>query len=1833
MKRFAQALFLSLFMFSCGSEVSTEDFNSDYSLYSGYISGFTSGLVSTKSDIRVEFMFDNSDWTREEELDLDLMEISPKVEGKLVALSSNAIAFIPEERLEQDTEYRVTLNLGDLTDVPKELRKFNFSFKTLKQDFIVNTHDLQSYSKDWQYLNGSIQTSDDLDYETAVKLIEATQGDKKLAVKFDKHMSSPREFHFMIDSIQRKVDDSSIEIKWDGTPHDIDQKGAQTFDIPGKSNFKIIQAEVEDGDEQVLLINFTDPIKTGQNLKGLVQVEEAGQLRFAIEGNVLKVFFQDALDGELLVEVFRGITSEDGYKMKADFSEKVSFSQLKPGIRYVKNGSILPSSSNLKVNFQAVNLSHVDVKVFKIYTNNVLQFLQENELDGKRNLRRVASPVAEKKISLVSSGLSSSKKWTNYAVDLSELIKPDPGAIYRLELSFKKSYSLYACDYTDNSSSDDESNTADKFDVRSVDDYEYYDYYWYDDYDYYDEKNPCENSYYRRSPLGMNILASDLGVIAKRGENGKYLFAVNNILSTDPVSGATVELYTYQQQLITSVTTNGEGLAEAKASKYAYFAIVKKDKHTTYIKLDEGHSNSVSNFDVSGNKLKDGLKGYVYGERGVWRPGDTLFIGFMLNDSENPISTNHPVKLKLRDPNGKEMFNTVQKYNKANHYKFVVPTLPEYTTGNWEAVVSVGGAHFYKSIKIETIKPNRLKINNKFQSEVLTSAKPNVGNLQVNWLHGAVAKNLKVEMLAKFIQQKTVFKNYGQYIFDDPVRSYDTEETSIFSGRVDDEGKATYTIQPKIDDEAPGMLRAVIMTKAYENGGDFSTDVLTTTYSPYRTYVGLNIPEPNKYGMLETGKNNRFEVVSLDEKGVPKSTKNLEVSIYKVSWRWWWDASYDNLSQYTSSYSNSLVKSYKISTNSSGKATFDFKATDDEWGRYLIRVHDPVGGHAAGTTVLIDWPYWSGKTKNTSGDFASMLVFSTDKTKYNSGETAKVSFPSSAGGRALVSLENGSGIVQTMWVKTEKGETKVEIPLTKEMAPNVFVHITLLQPHNTTLNDSPIRMYGIAPIEVIDKETVLEPVISMPSVLEPEESFTLKVNEKTGKAMTYTIAIVDEGLLDLTRFKTPNAWNEFYAREALGVRTWDIYNDVIGAFGGKINQIFSIGGDEDLSGAKAKKANRFKPVVIYLGPFTLDKGETKTHKIKMPYYVGSVRTMVVAGDLKAEAYGMAEKATPVRKPLMVLASMPRQLSPTEKITLPVTVFAMEKHVKNVSIQVKTNNGLKVIGNSSQTINFKSPDERMVYFELEAGNIEGIGKVQVLASSGNEKAYYEVELDIANPNPVTFEVDDAVLDANSTATIDFEAFGVQGSNEAWLEVSSMPAIDLGRRLEYLIRYPHGCLEQTTSAVFPQLFLEEILDLSASEKSRIQHNLTSGIKKLGQFQLSNGGFSYWSGQRFANDWATSYAGHFLLEAEKRGYVLPISFKSKWISYQEKEAKDWRFSPNYGNDFAQAYRLYTLALAGKPDLSSMNRLRSTPGISSNSKLRLAAAYAIAGQKSAALSLLNSSNTSELSPKGYSYYGSVERNRAMVLETMIILGDKQKSFKLAEIVAKSLSSNSWMSTQSTAYSLYTMALFAKQNGSKGVMANYTISGKSSQLKTSKSIAREKIEIKKGQNSVQLKNTQGNTLFVRVITSGILPIGEEKTYQRNLFADVVYRSRDNSPIDISNLAQGTEFYADIDIRNSSTEFIENVALSHVIPSGFEIVNTRFTDFGDFGNNKADHIDIRDDRTNFYFSLKAGERKTFRVLLNASYIGRYYLPGMQAEAMYDNSYGVRTSGKWIEISK
>ncbi len=1822
-----------------------------------YISYTTSGVTSVASPIQINLANEVEGWEIGQEITDKIVNIKPHVEGKLTVGNKHTLLFTPDEHLEADTEYTVTVKLGDIyKNMPNGFSDYTFQFKTITPSFNIETNHLQSYSKNWQYLEGIIKSADIISLKDAKTLVEASQNGKKLNLVFNEANENSKYFEFKIDSIRRVIEDSKILVKWNGKAINASNEGENRVIIPGINNFTIVDVDVIQSPEQHLSINFSDPLKKQQNFDGLVSIQNVKSPKYVVDGNVLKVYPSVKLVGVIQVDVFQGIKNAEDFKLKKPFSETITFEDLKPQVKLISNGTILPNSEELKFNFEAVNLSAVDVRIIKIFEDNVLQFFQDNNLNSSNtyDIKKVGRRIAKQTIQLQTAA-ENTGKWKAYSIDLSKFFNADAGSIYRVEVSFNKNYSLYNCEANTGSSNSENDDYDDYYEedyyegdyaeIDSEDEELREEAYWdnkayrYKNYTYNwrEEQNPCHAAYYGESKIvSQNLLASNLGVIAKQGSNNSYCFAVTNILNTNPEANAKVTLYNFQQQELASTTTDNEGLTLIDSDKNAAFAIVSKGKNTTYVKLHDGNSLSLSKFDVSGNRLQRGIKGYIYGERGVWRPGDTLHLTFMLNDNANKLPKGHPVKLEITDPNGKLVYKNVTKDNLNNFFKFTVPTSSEDKTGNYNAKISVGGATFYKGLKIETVKPNRLKIKVDFENDILTSKAPLKGTLDVKWLHGAPGKNLKAEIKAKFSSAYTAFKNYKNYTFNDPTRKFQTEESIIFEGNVDENGLANISNKLEVGKNAPGMLNVQFLVRAFENGGDFSMDAFTKQYAPYESFVGLRSPKGNAYGSFFTDENQTFDVVVVDANGKPIKRNNLEVKVYKVEWRWWWNSSYDDLSSYVSSSYHRPYLSKKINTDSNGKATFNLKIPDNKRGRYLIRISDPISGHATGRTAYFYKNWWQ-KAPSSDKEAAKMLVFSADKETYNVGETVKVTFASGSEGRALVSIENGTEVLDYSWVKTQQGETVVNIPITEEMAPNVFVNISLLQPHAISANDLPIRLYGVIPIMVEDPNTKLEPQLQMPDKLRPEQTFEVKVSEKSKKAMTYTIAVVEEGLLDLTRFKTPNAWNEFYKREALGVKTWDIFDDVIGAYSGSIDQVFAIGGDGSAAGGKNKKANRFKPVVTYLGPFKLEAGKTKTHQIKLPNYIGSVRTMVVAGNNNDEAYGSTEKAVEVKKPLMVLATLPRKLSPGEKVTLPVTIFAMEPKVKNVNISLKLSNGISVVGAKSKTLSFAKPDEQMTYFELDVSKAKGINTVEVIATGNGEKSTYKVELDVVNPNPITSKVIDETLKANANKTLDFSTFGVTGTNSATVEFSTLPPMDFSRRLQYLIQYPHGCVEQTTSSVFPQLFLADIFDLTFDKKQQIQTNIENGIKRLGHFQRPNGGLSYWVGENSANDWGTSYAGHFMIEAEKKGFVLPLTFKSNWITYQKETARNWRPSyRTYNSDLAQAYRLYTLALAGSPDLSSMNRLREFSEISNEAKWRLAAAYALAGQKEASTEISQSTNIN-FKPPRYNYYtyGSVDRNRAMALETMV-LTKNSKMRELAEYIAKDLSSNRWMSTQTTAYSLLSMAKMVNANGGKALKVNYTINGNSERIDTKSAIAQRELKIIDGNNNLSITNQKDNVVYMRVLDSGKLPLGQELVEQRGLSVAIVYKDLKGNKINVSKLQQGQDFIATVSVSNLKNERVNDIALTQIFPSGWDIVNTRFTAFGNSTTSQARFTDIRDDRVNFYFDLpEKGKHstKTFNVMLNASYLGTYYLFGVQAEAMYDNDYLVRTKGQWITVEK
>jgi len=1842
--------------------------------YAPYVNAYTGGVISQNSTIRIELTQDQPMVDLNQELKDNPFSFSPSLKGKTYWVSNNTIEFVPEEgALKPGAFYEGTFRLGDFVDVGKKLEEFNFSFRVQERNFSIHTDPITvtATQPDQVTVTGEIRFSDVVKKEEVEKMLTAgSEKNKSYPVEITQ-TDHPTRYVFSISQITREAEDYQLEITAKGNPAGIDRTQNESILIPAKNSFRFLSAVRIDQPENGIEIIFSDPVSNTQDLKGLIDVPEVSSSIFQIKENKVFVYFEAGKLNKLTLNIHEGIRNSQDKPLGTSHSISFSELNLKPQVEMATSAAILPDSKSLIIPFRAVNLYAVDLSVIRIFENNVLMFMQNNSLSSANELRRSGRLVYKKTLWLAKDSSKDVHRWEDYSIDLAGLIHQEPGAIYRVILSFRQEYSAYPCggsenkemQFADNKSSDNLTKVSGE--TLSEDDEAVWDtpetYYYYNgsvpmdwsQYRWTERDNPCHPSYYMNSDriAACNILASNLGMIVKRNSLNKLWIAVNNILDTKPVAKAQVTIYNFQLQPIGKGETNGEGLVEITPKGVPFIAVAEADKQKAYVRVVDGEEQSVSRFDVGGKDIQKGLKGFIYGERGVWRPGDTLHISFMLEDREKRIPDKHPVALEIYNPRGQFYTKMISTQGTNGFYTFAVPTQADDPTGLWNAYVKVGGTAFHKSLRIETIKPNRLKITLALPTILQASSKDVYAPLTSSWLTGATASRLKAKVEMSLSKVNTQFKNYGQYLFNNPATDFTTVRADVFNGVLDAEGRAGVNIQLPVATGAPGMLNATFTTRVFEPGGDASIYSQTVPFSPFTSYVGINLNQPKgKY--IETDKDHVFDIVTVNDQGQPVNRSNLEYKIYRISWSWWWENGEESFGTYINNSSITPVASGNLQTTG-GKASFKFRINYPDWGRYLVYVKDRESGHATGGTVYIDWPDWRGRSNKTDPSGIKMLAFSLDKDSYEIGETATAIIPAAAGGRALVSLENGSTVLQQQWLEvSDQGDTKLTFKITPEMAPNVYLHISLLQPHAQTVNDLPIRMYGIAPVFVTNRQTILQPQIKMPEVLRPETDFNVTVSEKSGKPMTYTLAIVDDGLLDLTNFKTPDPWNEFYAREALGIRTWDMYDDVLGASGGRYSSLFSTGGDASLKPADAK-ANRFKPVVKFIGPFYLAKGKQQTHTLKLPMYVGSVRAMVVAGQ--DGAYGNAEKTAFVRTPLMLLSTLPRVLSTQEEITVPVNVFAMENQVKNVTVSLEASSaGVQITGNRQQSLTFDQPGDQLAYFTLKTGSKTGKATIHLTASGNGQQTKETIEIEVRNPNPVVTLRNSQWIEAGQEAELSYTLAGSSSANnQVQLEISRIPSVDISRRFDFLYNYQHHCTEQLTSKALPLLFVSQFKAVDEQEAEKIKTNVQEAIRQIYARQLPNGGFVYWPGNAVADEWITSYTGMFLTLAQEKGYAVHPNVLNKWKRFQRAAAQNWRMPQEASNwqiwqsELQQAFRLYTLALAGAPEYGAMNRMKEQPGLSIQAKWRLAAAYALTGKMKPAGELVYNAETTVIPYSSMNLiYGSSDRDEAMILETLILMKRDRDALQQAKKVSQNLAQENWFSTQSTAFALMAMGRLAKQL-SGTLDFTWSWNGKQQPaVKSAKAVFEKEIATSPKSGTVSVKNQGKGALSVDLITRTQLLNDTLPAIADNIRLDVKYTDMAGSPISVEDIRQGTDFMSAVTLSNiSGTSDYSNLALTHIIPSGWEIYNERMIvpEASSSNSNEANtpessadkytYKDIRDDRVLTYFDLRRGESKTFTVRLQATYAGNFILPAIQCEAMYDAAVQARTKAGRTTVSR
>ena len=1791
------------------------------------IHSVTSGLIFPDSKIKVKFKDSLTDEQKKsiEENNKNIIELEPSVKGETKVVSDNEIEFIPQNPLKKKTKYKVKLNLYDIFDNVKEGNVYTF--------------EIDVAGKEVSFYKGGFELTEKKDpnevyYKAKITFTSATNlndlkeslsffmyddNNNSYGVDFSVKELTNRDFLITTRALRRGKKALRFKLIIKKMPIDISDDFVKKIVLFPLKEFKVLGVRPSGNEKRSIIIDFSDKVNPTQNFSSLISIKGySGKTKFKAVGNKVIVYGDFVSDSKYGVNV-NGIRSVFNVVCKY-FKGEVKFADVKPDIEFLSKGAFMPTTKDNKLGFKTINVKKVKIVVKKIFESNLGQFLQYNSLlnDKKETdkteyyeMNRVGVTVLEKDLIIG----KEKNKWIFSSIDLNKLLKDGDKGIYEIGLSFTKKDILYS--------------------KKSKTGFSYS--------NYYDDPNSY-GYYYNHGKVYKSVILSDIGLTLKVAGDTAYVFA-NNLVDSSPISGVKIILRTYQNQIIAEGETDSEGIfktSDIKSSSIYYIEGIKGNQRS-FIKLSEMKWET-SSFNVSGKKIKDkGLKYYVYTERGVYRPGDEVNVNLILRDKSDTFPDNHPVVMKVYNPMNQVVFNLKNTKAKDGFYHFKFKTDVNDPTGTWSAVFFAGDYKLYHNIKIETVVPERLKLEIKPEKKVLDYS-DNIINADINvkYLFGAPGSGLKAKAKIIFENFNKKFKKFKGFSFTNEQVKFNKLEYDAFSGNLDSNGNAKIRFELPDFSSVPSGVSATISVKAFEKSGKFSQRDAYVMINPFKYYLGIRLPNMD-YGYAEVGKKMGIEFIMVDKDGKPVIGKTIKYKIYRNERVWWWE--YDD----SVSYKLKFKKDRRTELVDEGELiskpqpnVIDFKP--NQTGKYMIEVFTDEQ-YSQKSSMFFSVSYW-GDTSNVKN--AGVLILKTDRKEYEVGDTAKLIFPCPKDSTILFTIEKRDKLLMQKVIRNNKAEKEkvINIKLTKEMIPNVYASVSIIQPHSHTLNDRPIRLYGIIPIKVKASNTKIKVDLITNEAFKPGKKFKVKIKTNLKKKVQYTIAVVDEGLLSLTDFKTPNPWKSFYSKQMLLVNTYDLYSYVIGANKNDFSKLFAIGGDEAFAEKRQKvrkslldlnKAKRFKAVSMFKGPlFTNDKGEGEV-EFKMPNYFGAVRVMVVVVD--KSSYGSAEKTVPVKDDVVLVTSLPRVVGVGDQFILSSNTFITNDKIKKGVVKCNVSGPLEIVGESKKSIAFSGDKkEVMSEFIIRAKKEIGIGKIEVKVKCGSFKAFYKTEISVRANSPRIFGMDSYELEPDSKKEIIIPNKGIKGTNTAKLVISTIKKSNITHRYSYLIRYPYGCIEQTVSSVFPQLFLKDYFAANYLDKKRMDDNINQGIEKLNKFQIFDGSFSYWPGERSSNEWGSIYGAHFLIEAKKRGYYIDGDLYNNIITYLFKKADN---DNNEKYWISRAYRLYVLSMTDKKNISAMNLLKESgfDKMDNVSKWLLIGAYYNSGYKDLAKNLALQTQT-YVNDYTYSYYsyGSSLRDYSMILDVLNLTGFKRtQADRIYDLLAKSLSSDSWYSTQTLGYSLMSIGKYFekhfKPKDNKNIIKGYIKIKGLDKIKIDTNSNIVSFKIKKGFGKTAEifidKKTSSKRVFVSVEWSAI-PVLPEPPKANRIDVGVIYLDENGERIDISNLKRGKSFwvFGGVKLIDKFTNSLNDVAFVYMLPAGWEVenprmkkINTVFYDRIKKRLSRYRYLDIRDDRLIYFFNINNYNKTAYFLFkVNAVNPGNYILPPLSAEAMYDRRY-------------
>jgi uncharacterized protein YfaS (alpha-2-macroglobulin family) len=1566
------------------------------------------------------------------------------------------------------------------------------------------------------------------------------------------------------------------------------------------------------------------------------------------------------------------------------------------GVWFDNDQGYLSTAGNRAIVVHAVNVEALRVSVTRMYDNNLVAWRNVSERDRWVDTENFSRPIAERTIKLP----VKKNEQQDVRLSLDELL---PANAAKSDGVFRVAVEPVTKDH--------EEHFADSEDEPEV---------------------------YERWSSGRGgsavVTLSDIGLTAKRTRDGLVAWAVS-LRTAQPLANVRVRLFSSKNQPLGEAITNTDGIARITGvhlAKDESTAILLADcvepspvaplgpdlspttkpataTQLTWLDLrDTGSGGThwdLADSDASGRAyLRSGYEAFVYSDRGVYRPGETVHLRAIVRGPDNAAPrTAFPLRWQFRRPDQRDWKNYTVMLNSDGAAACDVAMPPELPTGLWTVTIGLpddaggSGAKSFGStaFQIEEFIPNRLKSSLAFKNAAGNRFSIGAGELhaavQADYLFGRPAAKLPLELATHV--DRVLFRpdGWSDWTFGDQAEVVTPGERTLATpkrskrangesskgpgdAQLDDAGHYDWSISAGelvgVSDEIKpneyrGPWRLTASAGVREAGGRAVTATKQIDIDALPAYVGIRRATT---GAVRPGEQCEIQLAMVKPDGSAASgDAALDATLYRTSWNT--VLSYrDGRYRYDSTRILDRVDSARAAITE-GRGVWRVMAPSS--GSYVACLRDLATGACSSLAFdATDGSPWDDNVDRENPEHIEVRVLASGETSATTrpaatapihiGDTVNILVASPFAGRLLLSVETDD-VVHTTVLDMPASHVVVPVTITDACRPNAFASATVIRPIDPDAKWKTHRAFGVTRLAIEPTDRRLNLAIDVPKEIQPRRSLDIAVDvtDDAGNPVSnaaITLAAVDEGICSLTNFATPDPLGFFTARRALGVDSSDLYG-LLMPESPRPDGTSATGGD---GGGRAAArhltpvvARRVKPVALaWVETHTDDAGVAHT-SFPIPDFQGRLRVMAVGYG--GNRFGSSDAPVTVRSPILAQTTWPRFAAPGDRFNVPVVLFNNTLVPEAVHVSIDTNQLLKVGQPTDVTIPARGQQQIELPVTVTDTSV-GVATVHLVARGRDTEPFEEsFELPIRPAAPMLQAGGYVRASTTQPAVIENVPTFLAGTESLRITATQWPTLDLPAGLDYLDRYPYGCVEQTTSTCFPLLALGEIgkaIDPQKYDPARLKLKIDAGITRLIGMQTADGGLAMWSGERTPWPWGSVYAAHFLTEARSAELDVPDDFYRHLMAYV-------RHLLDTGTDDAgeletQAYAAYVLALSGKIDRAILSRLTELAAASprsddpgdgyamrSDARLMLACAWLRAGRRDLADGMIPQAlPVPRASRQHAGNLGSPIRDRALLIQALLAVQPENPALPdLVQQLADAGLRHQWASTQDTAMAVMAIAAYLRQ-------AQHGEPYETARLLRGEEVLSEATAgaplawtapsaMEPGQFTVKIDGTAKSTAHVAWLKTGV-PIKPPSDEAHGIALHRRYLSLDGH--DLGGVVRSGDLVR-VELTIDTSPGAEGLVIEDLLPAGLEVENARLETSAhgaavaeqrpeEIPNFNDDRLDVRDDRVVIVGSMPGGAGKArCTYLARAVTPGAYVQPPVRAEQMYDiNVNGISGGG-------